>query len=419
MLFFFGVSSGFSLITKGSYDTASTLNGDAVYGRQFRVGTLQVTQGSPDLSIFLALKAAGQLLVKAGYLQPLRQLEADGWQKKAYLSENRAARASKLSASPLVSEQATKWENYLWYVVMTALAMICVLAFVLFENNRNKQKVNQLLQLQFEEIQLQKARIEAQKASIEEKNRNLELLNATKDKFFSIIAHDLKGPLNTLISFSNLLANDPALMSPQEIKVIAQELNKSVKNTSRLTENLLTWARSQMDNLGFYPVSTSLNKLVEDNIGLFQTMAHQKGITLKADLATDATIYADESHIRFVLRNLISNALKFTKVGGTVEISIQLTDTMVEVAVSDNGLGISEEIIDKLFRIDAKHTTLGTAGEKGTGLGLVLCKEFVEKNGGQLHIRSQAGKGSTFSFYVQAANQAKLAVSQGQSVPEQ
>jgi two-component system sensor histidine kinase/response regulator len=190
-------------------------------------------------------------------------------------------------------------------------------------------------------------------------------------------------------------------LSPQEIKIIAQELNKSVKNTSQLTENLLTRARLQMDNLNHYPSHIDLNKLVEETLTLFQTTAQQKQIHLHTDTNPGLKVYADESQLRFILRNLTANALKFTRPQGIVRIVTALEKDRIKISVEDNGVGISPELTEKLFRIDAKHSTIGTAGEKGTGLGLVLCKEFVEKNGGQIQLHSEPGKGSTFTIYLE------------------
>jgi signal transduction histidine kinase len=297
--------------------------------------------------------------------------------------------------------------NLLWSYLLFSSGMVCLfLALMLYRNSNRTRNINQQLREQNQEIRRQQEMLVAQRDSIEEKSRKMEMLNSTKDKFFSIVAHDLKGPLNSLSSFSNLLANDLHLMSPQEIKIIAQELNKSVKNTSRLTENLLTWARMQMNSLQHYPVAVDLNKILEENLALFHSTARQKNILLDIHSIPDIRVCADESQLRFVLRNLTANALKFTRPEGTIQIITQHEKDQVIISVVDNGVGISEEIIEKIFRIDAKHSTIGTAGEKGTGLGLVLCKEFVEKNGGRIEVTSESGKGSTFSVYLQKAGEA-------------
>ncbi|MES2730416.1 MAG: HAMP domain-containing sensor histidine kinase [Bacteroidota bacterium] len=280
-------------------------------------------------------------------------------------------------------------------LVIYSLAIL-LLSFLLYRNYCRTQQINRLFYQQTEMLV-------AQRDSIEEKSWKMEQLNITKDKFFSIVAHDLRGPINSLASFSHLLANDLQRLNPQEIKVIAQELNKSVKNTSKLMENLLTWARLQMNNLHQYPSNIDLHKIVEENMALFHMTAQQKQIGLLIDTHPGLKVYADESQLRFILRNLIANALKFTHPQGTVRIVTQVEKDQIKISVEDNGVGISPELAEKLFHIDAKHSTIGTAGEKGTGLGLVLCKEFAEKNGGQIQLHSAPGKGSTFSIYLQQA----------------
>lgn len=330
-----------------------------------------------------------------------RSLQNAGWNDTKMLT------GSKRTASPSVFESVNQGQkNLLWSYLLFSSGMVClVLAFMLYRNNQRTRHINHLLREQNNEIRLQQEMLVAQRDSNEEKSRKLEILNSTKDKFFSIVAHDLKGPLNSLSSFSNLLAHDLHLMSPQEIKIIAQELNKSVKNTSRLTENLLTWARLQMNSLHHYPVLVDLNRVLEENVALFHASARQKNIRLDIQSVPDLKICADESQLRFVLRNLIANALKFTRPEGTIRIVTTLEKEEVIISVVDNGVGISDEIIEKIFRIDSKHSTIGTAGEKGTGLGLVLCKEFVEKNGGRIEVTSELGKGSTFSIYLQKRNE--------------
>ncbi|MBC7920384.1 MAG: HAMP domain-containing histidine kinase [Ferruginibacter sp.] len=293
--------------------------------------------------------------------------------------------------------------HLIWNGLLTAFGLASLFAVFLYYHNRRTQRINRLLQQRNAEIQQQKTAIETQRDEMEEESRKLEGLNTTKDKFFSIVAHDLRGPINSLLSFSNLLANGLPTMSNREIQLIAQELNKAVNNTSRLTENLLTWARLQMDSLGYYPSSVDLNKVLEDNLSLFSVAARQKGIHLEATPHPGLNVHADESQLRFILRNLTANALKFTHAEGTVRIRTQTENAMVKISVEDNGVGIKPEIVDKIFRIDAKHSTPGTAGEKGTGLGLVLCKEFVEKNGGSLQVSSEPGKGSVFTFYLHQA----------------
>jgi len=242
--------------------------------------------------------------------------------------------------------------------------------------------------------------LEAAHATVNEQNVKLQELNATKDKFFSIISHDLKGPLNSLTSFSGLLLNHTDSLSKEEIQMLAQDLDKSVKNLFALLENLLEWSRSQTGNIEFKPEVFDLNAVVEENRALLKAQAQQKNITLVNHTEGAWMVRAHKNSINTVVRNLVSNAIKFTKEGGQITARLQRQNGRVVIAIADNGVGMSPEVMKKLFRIEAKHSTKGTADEKGTGLGLILCREFVEKNGGQIWVESEEGKGSVFSFSV-------------------
>jgi signal transduction histidine kinase len=237
------------------------------------------------------------------------------------------------------------------------------------------------------------------------KNQNVELheLNATKDKFFSIISHDLKGPLNSLTSFSGLLINHTDSLSKDEIKMLAGDLDKSLKNLFALLENLLEWSRSQTGKIEFTPEQVDILSLLEQNRALLQTQASTKKISIQTLYSKPTRVQVHKQSINTVIRNLISNAIKFTPEGGTITVDAKEDNHMLEMSVKDNGVGMPEEVLGKLFRIDTKHTTKGTANEKGTGLGLILCKDFVEKNGGKIWVESEIGKGSTFHFTIPIA----------------
>lgn len=231
-------------------------------------------------------------------------------------------------------------------------------------------------------------------------NRALQDLNATKDKFFSIISHDLKGPLNSFTSFSSLLISHTDSLSKDEIRMLAKDLDKSLKNLFDLLENLLEWSRSQTGNIDFTPETFDLNSVLDQNKELLQTQAQNKKITIENKYAGKQPITAHRHSVVTVIRNLISNAIKFTPEGGKITLNAYQHQGEIIVSVADTGVGMKPDIIQKLFRIDTKHTTKGTANEKGTGLGLILCKEFIEKNGGRIWVESELGKGSTFYFTV-------------------
>ena len=237
-------------------------------------------------------------------------------------------------------------------------------------------------------------------ARVEEQNIQLQNLNSTKDKFFSILGHDLKSPLNSLSSFSNLLINYFDSLSKEEIQTLAKDLDKSLKNLYSLLDNLLEWARSQTGNINFKPESFDLTEVLNENKELLNVQAGNKQISIVQERTAPLTVSVHKHSITTVVRNLISNAIKFTPVGGQIKIGVSENQNDVIVSVADTGVGMSESVIKNLFRIDSKHSTLGTANEKGTGLGLVLCKDFVEKNGGRLWVESKEGAGSIFYFTI-------------------
>ncbi|MBW3544366.1 MAG: hybrid sensor histidine kinase/response regulator [Bacteroidetes bacterium] len=229
----------------------------------------------------------------------------------------------------------------------------------------------------------------------------LEELNATKNKFFSIVAHDLRNPVNALSAFSATLAEHGDKMSTEDIRHFSRDLNKSMKNAINLIKNLLNWASTQMNQLNHEPREIALNALVEETFEQLYSMAVQKEISLEKDLLPNINVCADVNHLQLILRNLASNAIKFTPAGGQVTISTRIKQNgspKAELVVSDTGVGMSKEKLARLFKIGHALNTKGTAGEKGTGLGLILCKEFAEKNGGILSVESQEGKGSTFTI---------------------
>jgi len=228
----------------------------------------------------------------------------------------------------------------------------------------------------------------------------LKELNATKDKFFNIIAHDLKNPFTSLLGSTELLCKNIHKMDSEEIKELAIILNDSAKSGYAILQNLLDWSRSQTGLLKFNPGRFNLNELISNNISNLQFLADNKEINLHFEAERDIYIITDENMINTVLRNLISNSIKFTHKGGKINIGSIVNPDEVIISVKDNGIGIPEEDINKLFRIDTKYSMPGTENEQGTGLGLKLCREFVEKQGGKIWVESIEGKGSEFMFSI-------------------
>ena len=228
--------------------------------------------------------------------------------------------------------------------------------------------------------------------------------NATKDKFFTIISHDLKGPFNVLLGFSDILVKEAEEYDRDEIVMFSKTINTSARHLFDLVENLLSWAGSQSGKLQNNPEKVDLRELCVKNIFVLKNSAEKKNIILYQEIPENTYVYVDTNIVSMVIRNLISNALKFTNSGGKISITSSEKDNLVEISVIDTGIGISEENRKKLFRIDTNYTTKGTSDENGTGLGLILCKEFIEKSGGKIWIESEQGKGSTFKFTLPISN---------------
>lgn len=233
---------------------------------------------------------------------------------------------------------------------------------------------------------------------IEKQKKELIELNATKDKFFSIIAHDLRSPLGTIISFFEFLNSNMDDLDKSEIIDLVHSIYKSTDRLLKLLDNLLQWSRVQTGQLECKPEVFDVKGIVHANIDLLRMNAEKKEIVLYSEIRDRIMVFADQNMINTVIRNLINNALKFTHPGGSVWITAKKINGKAEIAVHDTGVGIPKETLNKLFRIDLKHTTIGTDEEKGTGLGLNLCKEFVESNNGKIQVESTPGKGTVVKF---------------------
>ena len=240
-------------------------------------------------------------------------------------------------------------------------------------------------------------RIETTKI-LEVKENKLLQLNADKDRFISILGHDLKNPFNNILGFSEILSDEIDSLNKDEIKDIAKNINKSAKITNELLEDILMWARMQQGNIVFQPHELGLTDIFGNVLEILKPGAYAKGITILCTNSDHSTVYADRDMLKTILLNLVSNAIKFTNTGGLIDISAERKDLGIIISVSDNGVGIPPENQSKLFNISEVLTTKGTANETGTGLGLLLCKEFVEKHGGKIWVESEAGKGSEFKF---------------------
>jgi len=241
---------------------------------------------------------------------------------------------------------------------------------------------------------------ESKKAELALKENEIKLrqLNADKDRFISILGHDLKNPFNNILGFSEILIDEIESLNKDEINDIAKNINKSAQITNKLLENILMWARIQQGKIPFKPQNLSFRDICRDTLDVLNPNANVKGITINYSATDKINVFADIDMLKTVLRNLVSNAIKFTNNGGAIKISAKQTHSEITISVSDNGIGIESDDLTKLFDISQVLTTTGTAKETGTGLGLLLCKEFVEKHGGKIWVESEEGKGSDFKF---------------------
>lgn len=248
--------------------------------------------------------------------------------------------------------------------------------------------------------------LKEQKEELEEFNqlllksqKKLKETNKTKDKFFNIIAHDLKGPFTSFLTITNVLSSDADSLNEQQKMHFLKSLNHSALYLESLLENLLQWARSQSGTLECNPRCMTIYDMVQQNMKIIAINAQNKNVELINEIEEDLKVAADPNLLSTVLRNLISNAVKFSDRGGQVKVSSKIVhEKLVEFSVSDQGIGISKDDLQRLFRIDGNTKTIGESTEKGTGFGLILCKEFVEKQGGTISVDSVLNHGSTFKF---------------------
>ena len=295
--------------------------------------------------------------------------------------------------------QDLKAESYvgatLWSHTGSPIGLIAVIKR---KKLSNQIQAEELLKLVAVRAAGEMERLEAEK-EILLKNIELENTNAEKDKFFSIIAHDLRGPFNGFLGLTQIMAEELPDLTMAEAQKIAVIMKDSAIKLYNLLENLLEWSQFQKGSIPFHPVAIQLRQTLNESMAMFAESAKTKEIEVALDIPEGLEVFGDFNMFQTIIRNLISNALKFTHKGGKVSISAKVTDDQsVEISIQDSGIGISQEMIENLFRIDVVTNRKGTEGEPSTGLGLLLCKEFVEKNGGKLWVESEIGIGSTFYF---------------------
>jgi len=286
--------------------------------------------------------------------------------------------------------KTTRLKNTIFF--LAAVSLMIILVFVVYyQKNRLKRETTRLLEEKNK--QLEKANLKLQKSE-----KHLKELNSTKDKFFSIIGHDLRNPLNALLGFSELISGNSRDYTTEEIQRYSKIINEAAKNIHLLIENLLEWSRSQSGNIDYHPEKTDLMPMVTEIFKVFEIHADKKGVKMVSEIPEDVSITADRNLLSTILRNLINNAVKFTPNGGQIRVFCEQNNSEITISVEDTGIGMSEKQVDNLFRLSDNVTMPGTSEEKGTGLGLLLCREFVDMHKGRIWATSEPKKGSTFSF---------------------
>ena len=306
--------------------------------------------------------------------------------EQKYQAQQKEAEIERLNASRQIDQLKIQRNEEVRNFGVIAIAFLVVTIFLISAAYWNKRRHNELLSRKNERI--------------EEQRLELEKMNASKNKFFSIIAHDLKNPFHTVMGYAYLIHKEYDRFSEEEKKKYASDIYGSANSIFKLLHNLLDWARSQTGALVYTPQKMSFLEIYKGIENLISPVAEQKNISLHTEIPHDLQIYADPRMLETVMRNLMSNAIKFTHEGGEVKVEVKSDGYQAIVCVEDNGVGISSSDIDRLFQIDSKFKRKGTANEDGSGLGLLVCSEFVRKNGGDIWVDSGNGAGSRFFFSI-------------------
>lgn len=306
-------------------------------------------------------------------------------------------------------------------ILVTLIAMSSIIVFLFYFrkivlvplqqisttlNTRNPEHINSLNKHTDEFKQLGALILQFfwQEELLKRNNAELKENNATKDKLFSIIAHDLKNPIGNILMISELMANSMKNQENETSEELLAMIGSQAKETMNLLETLFEWAKSQTGNINYKPEILNLQKIIEQVVEIHNPAAILKGINLDIVQSDEIFVFADPNMLQAVLRNLITNAIKFTNQGGLISITAEILPDCSKITVADNGVGMDQETQKSLFHIDTTVTTTGTANEKGTGLGLIICKEFIEKHGGRIRVESEPGKGSKFIFNLPSAS---------------
>mgnify|MGYP001047069827 CR=1 FL=1 len=332
-------------------------------------------------------------------------LYVEGYKKsheqKASFKVKSAFNELQFRSKELELERQRQTRNFLLTISVLVILFFIFILIVLYMRNKHITQSNIKLLEQNKLIECSNLELDKQNRIITEQNQKLEETNASKDKLFSIISHDLKNPIAGLKEMITVLADNFDSFSEEEKKEILHELKSSSENVLELLLGLLTWSRSQRNKIEYDPYEQDIYQLVYQNIAIVSTNAKNKNISIINSVAENTIAFFDANMINTVLRNLLTNAIKFTNPGGKIEVKAeqyQNDPSYILVSVADQGIGIPQDKLDKLFQIKHSFTTVGTSGEKGTGLGLLIVWDFIEKNHGKIWVESKVGEGTTFYF---------------------
>ncbi|HAA11423.1 MAG TPA: hypothetical protein DCE41_06855 [Cytophagales bacterium] len=287
------------------------------------------------------------------------------------------------------------------YTLVTAMILLVLLLGLLVFRNRTTRHTYNLLEKRNREFQERNHELLMQRERLESSEEALRSLNASKDEFFSMVAKDLRFPLTSLSAYLSVMLKETSRLTKDELNTLAVKVDGSVRHLWHLIDNLLHWSRQQMRAIEVNPAAFSIERLIRDVVSNLHSIADEKQVVFHVDVPTQLSgkeVFADKGHVEFVVRNLVSNAIKFSPKQGEVSIEMSALDKSIQVSVKDSGKGIAREWIDEIWSGINKEKSESTNRDKGTGLGLMLCKDYVELNGGEIWVKSKPNRGAVFSF---------------------
>ncbi len=307
--------------------------------------------------------------------------------------DKRKSKHSFVLGNDILSQQKIRSQKIIISLIIGSLLLFLVFSYIFFRLNRSYQKLNK-------ELQERNKRMAHKNTILLKNEKELKEINESKNVLFSIVAHDIKNPLYSMLRLADVLEDKYEKHSDEKRKNYLKMLNLAGKELASLIENLLSWSRFQLGSIKYQPTPFTIEDACNFATGFFKHMADLKEIDLSLDIKSSYMVYADFSMIMLVIRNITNNAIKYTQRKGNIKICATESGDYIRLEIADNGIGMDKNTLNKLFHINKGTSRLGTEGEKGTGLGLTICKEFISKNKGEFGVNSEPGQGSTFWFTV-------------------